>query len=165
MTTCPSGLGLLGVCVLSFAFPFFFSMSTDSNDIVHAHGFTMQDTKCTIHRYYNHFILKKKILKMGLTALFTHLKIILLQCFQFSVFSKISCIRMDPTYFENLTIDYMFFIFLAHMPGFVIIRYYLLYDAENYFLYIILKYKNLRVKQLIDGIIVDLSESLQAWRI
>ena len=28
-----------------------------------------------------------KILKMGLTVLFTHLKIILLQCFQFSVFS------------------------------------------------------------------------------
>ena len=29
----------------------------------------------------------KKILKMGPTVLFTHLKIILLQCFQFSVFS------------------------------------------------------------------------------
>ena len=28
-----------------------------------------------------------KILKMGLMVLFTHLKIILLQCFQFSVFS------------------------------------------------------------------------------
>ena len=33
---------------------------------------------------------------MGLTALFTHLKIILLQCFQFSVFSKINCIQTDP---------------------------------------------------------------------
>ena len=29
-------------------------------------------------------------------ALFTHLKIILLQCFQFLVFSKISGIQMDP---------------------------------------------------------------------
>ena len=47
----------------------------------------------------------------------------------FSVFSKISCVRTDPTYFENLTTDYMFFIFLAHMSGFVIIGYYLLYDA------------------------------------
>ena len=39
-------------------------------------------------------------LKMGLTVLFTHLKIILLQCFQFSVFSfsKISSIQTDPTY-------------------------------------------------------------------
>ena len=36
-------------------------------------------------------------LKMGLMALFTHLKIILLQCFQFSIFSfsKISSIKMD----------------------------------------------------------------------
>ena len=59
----------------------------------------------------------------------------------------------------------MFFIFLAHMSGFVIIGYYLLYDAQTYFSYIILNYKNLRFKQLIDGIIIDLLESLQAWRI
>ena len=39
-----------------------------------------------------------KILKMGLTALFTHLKIILLQCFQFSVLAKISSIQTDPLY-------------------------------------------------------------------
>ena len=32
---------------------------------------------------------------MNLTILFTHLKIILLQCFQFSVFNKISCIQTD----------------------------------------------------------------------
>ena len=38
---------------------------------------------------------KKKKLKMSLMTLFTYLKIILLQCFQFSVFSKISCIQMD----------------------------------------------------------------------
>ena len=31
--------------------------------------------------------IRKKILKMGHTVLFTHLKIILLQCFQFSVFN------------------------------------------------------------------------------
>ena len=36
----------------------------------------------TVHRTYNHFI-QKNILKMGLTVLFTHLKIILLQWFQF----------------------------------------------------------------------------------
>ena len=49
--------------------------------------------------------------------------------FLFSVFNKISCIRTDPTYFENLTIDNMFFLFLTHMSNFVIIGYYLLYDA------------------------------------
>ena len=39
-------------------------------------------------------------LKMDPTALFTHLKIILLQCFQFS--TKISCIQMDPKHFFQL---------------------------------------------------------------
>ena len=39
---------------------------------------------CTVHGTHNHFI-QKKILKMGPTVLFTHLKIILLQ--YFSVFS------------------------------------------------------------------------------
>ena len=33
---------------------------------------------------------------MGHTILFTHLKIILLQYFQFSVSAKISCIQTDP---------------------------------------------------------------------
>ena len=40
----------------------------------------------------NLFFLTKLLLKMGLTSLFTYLKIILLQFFQFSVFSKINCI-------------------------------------------------------------------------
>ena len=108
---------------------FFFSVRIDSNYTVHKHGFTIQETKCTVHWTYNHFIQKKNIKNGSHTALFTHLKIILLQCFRFSVFSKISCIQTDPTYFENLTIDYMFFIFLTHMSNLVIIRYYLLYDA------------------------------------
>ena len=60
---------------------------------------TFQEDKfhcsCTILGTYNHFIQKKKILKMGPTVLFTHLKIILLQCFQFSVFSKINCIQTE----------------------------------------------------------------------
>ena len=71
----------------------------------------------------------KTTLKLGPTALFTHLKIILIQCFHISIFSKISYIRTNPTYFDNLTIDYKFFLFIAHMSVFVIIGYYLLYDA------------------------------------
>ena len=41
-------------------------------------------------------------LKMGSTALFTHLKIILLQCFQFqfSVSTKISSIQTDPEHYQ-----------------------------------------------------------------
>ena len=39
-------------------------------------------------------------LKMGPTTLFTHLKIILLQCFQFS--TKINCIQTDPKHFFQL---------------------------------------------------------------
>ena len=38
---------------------------------------------------------------MSLTTLFTHLKIILLQCFQFSIFNKINCIQMDLKYPMN----------------------------------------------------------------
>ena len=66
---------------------------------------------------------------MGPMALFTYLKIILLRCFQFSGFSQMSYIRKDRTHFENLTTDYISFIFLTHMLNFVIIGYYLLYDA------------------------------------
>ena len=40
----------------------------------------------------------KRILKMSPTVLFTHLKIILLQCFQFSVSATISLIQMNPLY-------------------------------------------------------------------
>ena len=72
---------------------------------------------------------QKKYIKKGPTTLFTHPKIILQRYFQFSAFCKISRSQNDPTYFENLTIDYMFFIFLTHMSNFVIIEYYLLYDA------------------------------------
>ena len=41
---------------------------------------------------------------MGPMALFTHLKIILLQCFQFLVLAKISYIQTDPkTQFVGIT--------------------------------------------------------------
>ena len=134
MAVCLFGMGLLRVCILSstftisFTFFFFFLASMNNNGTIHAHGFTAQGTKCTIHSTYNHFI-KKNILKMGTTALFTHLKVMLLQYFQLSVFSKLSCIWADHTYYENVTIDYMFFIFWTHMSNFVIIGYYLQYDA------------------------------------
>ena len=49
-------------------------------------------------RTYKFHFLSIFSLKIGPTALFTHLKIILLPCFQFSVFSfsKISSIQTDP---------------------------------------------------------------------
>ena len=74
-------------------------------------------------------LFKKNILKTVIMALSTHLKIILQPFFSLSVFSKRSYIRTDPTNLENLTIDYIFFIFLTHMSNFVIIGYYLLYVA------------------------------------
>ena len=54
------------------------------------------------------------LLKMGLTALFTHLKIILLQCFQFqfSVSVTISSIQTDPKYeLEDYSITHTIFYF------------------------------------------------------
>ena len=47
-----------------------------------------------------HYSSGKKILKMSHTVLFTHLKIILLQCFQFSISAKISCIQTDTISFK-----------------------------------------------------------------
>ena len=84
----------LRLCFLSFFFFFFFFFFFSGNGwsvllwTVHL---------CTVHGPHKlHFLLIFS-LKMGLIALFTYLKIILLQCFQFSVFSfsKISSIQTD----------------------------------------------------------------------
>ena len=97
------------VCVLLLSF-LFFSLSLS---LFFFHAFKLLETSFTVHHYshifhgtYNHSIKKKYILKMEPTALFTHLKIILLQCFQFSVSAKISYIQTDPSetnYFLNKT--------------------------------------------------------------
>ena len=54
--------------------------------IVISYEFTMHETKITIHVLFINIHTLKNI-KMSPTVLFTHLKIILLQYFQFSVFS------------------------------------------------------------------------------
>ena len=64
-----------------FSFFFFFLAW-----IVISYEFTMHETKITIHALFINIHTLKNI-KMGPTVLFTHLKIILLQYFQFSVFS------------------------------------------------------------------------------
>ena len=51
---------------------------------------------CTVHGTHKPLFSTKLSLKIGHTALFTHLKIILLQYFQFSVLSKISGIQTHP---------------------------------------------------------------------
>ena len=109
-------------------FVFFFPAHMNSNCTVHAHGFTVQETKCTVHRTYNHFIQKKNI-KNGSHGSIHTFKNYFATVFSVFGFLQNKCIRTDPTYFENLTIDYMFFIFITHMLKFVIIGYYLLYDA------------------------------------
>ena len=65
-----------------FLFYFYFLALMNNNKY---RSCTMQETNFTIHGTQNHFIQKKKKIKMGSTVLFTYLKIILLQCF--SVFS------------------------------------------------------------------------------
>ena len=49
----------------------------------------------------------------------------------------------------------MFFMLLIHTSNFVLIRYYLLYNLYDYILCIILNYKNLQFKQIIDDIAID----------
>ena len=53
--------------------------------------------QCTVHKSHKLHFSETFSLKMGLTVLFTHLKIILLQCFQFqfSVSAKIRFIQTD----------------------------------------------------------------------
>ena len=50
----------------------------------------------TVHGTHKSHFSTTFLLKMGPTALFTHLKIILVQCFQFSVSVTISSIQTDP---------------------------------------------------------------------
>ena len=69
-----------------------------------------------------------KILKMGSTVLFTHLKIILLHCFQFSVSATISSIQIDPSKNKRekkrfLFLSILFFsrffllLYVTYLPG------------------------------------------------
>ena len=64
-------------------------------------------------------LFRKKILKMSLTVLFTHLKIILLQYFQFSVSVTISSIQTDPIsnylFIFIHSIKILFLIHLLHL--------------------------------------------------
>ena len=109
------GYGWFRVCVFCFFFFFFFSASCtvygtccafrpmNSNPhclftwitLCRKHCALFTHCSYTVHGTHNHFI-QEKILKMGPTLLFKHLKIILLQCFQFSVLSKINYIQTDP---------------------------------------------------------------------
>ena len=90
-------------CVAFFLFFFFFfaftSFKLETKFTVHETYVTVHALfrYClyTVHETHSHFI-QKKILKIGPTVLFTYLKIILLQCFQFSVPATISSIQMDP---------------------------------------------------------------------
>ena len=52
---------------------------------------------CTVHEIHKPLFSTKLSLKMSFMSLFIHLKIILLQCFQFSIFSKVSDIQTHPT--------------------------------------------------------------------
>ena len=58
-----------------------------------------------------------KNIKMDPTVLFTHLKIILLQCFQFLVSAKISCIQLDPEIAFHICVSFFFLLLHTHLGG------------------------------------------------
>ena len=126
MTTCPFAFGLLRLYVFSFTFPFFFQSL-----LILTAPFMHMDLLCNrqsaLFTGPTTTLFKKKNIKNGYRGTIHSFKNYFATVF--SVFSKINCIRTDPTYSENLTTDYIFFIFLTHMSNFVIIGYYLLYDA------------------------------------
>ena len=76
--------GVCGSSLSIFSFFFFFNRNL----------WLFSCEPCTVHGTHKHHFLATFSLKMSPTALFTHLKIILLQCFQFS--AKISCIQTYP---------------------------------------------------------------------
>ena len=72
------------ICVF---YVYFFNIRLDLFFIegVYVAVVVFQWVPCIVYRTHKPLFSTKLSLKMGLTALFTHLKIILLQCFQFSV--------------------------------------------------------------------------------
>ena len=101
--------GLDSASAFSFqCFPFFFLFFFFSFMHFRETKFIVYNYSSTVYALFTEPIVtlfRIKILKIGLTVLLTHLKIILLQCFQFSVFSfqfsvstKISSIQTAPIY-------------------------------------------------------------------
>ena len=76
------GLSYVHVLRLHFFFMRVQQFLVDNTLFMHC-LYTIHHCLYTVHGTHNYFI-QKKILKMGPTSLFTHLKFILLQCFQFS---------------------------------------------------------------------------------
>ena len=73
-------------CVWPFFFFFFFLFFVCMCVCVEKHVLWLSSgSRALFMGPTNLFFLTKFLLKMGLTSLFTYLKIILLQCFQFSV--------------------------------------------------------------------------------
>ena len=109
----------------AFCFSFFFTR------------FQLLETIITVHALLGPTttLFRKKILKMGLTALFTHLKIILLQCFQFSVSAKISYIQTDPKFIQLLNgigvVSLSARMLFAGRCQFIIITFYFLLDQDK----------------------------------
>ena len=78
----------------------------------------------TIHETYKPLFFNNLFIKNGSHGTFIHLKIILLQCFQLSIFSKINGIQMDHKYqiyvnqaITNMefNINFFFFFFENHI--------------------------------------------------
>ena len=93
MTKVVLGFRLSSVCVLLLHFFFFHAFCFRGQLSLFMH------CSRTVHVLFmgsTTTLFIKKILKMGPTVLFTHLKIILLQCFQFSVSATINSIQTDP---------------------------------------------------------------------
>ena len=116
MTTCLLELVLLRVCVLNLMFPlfFFFFRRVWTVTILFMHMDSLCKRQSAQFTGPTPTLSRKNILKMGPITVFNHSKFILLCYFQFSAFSKISCIRTEPTYFENLTIDSIFFFYILN---------------------------------------------------
>ena len=95
MTTCLFGLGLLCVCILSLTFSFsftFFFQHVWTVTVLFMHMDSLCRRQSALFTGPTITLFRKKILKMGSKALFTHLKII------FSTVLSIFCFWQNKLY-------------------------------------------------------------------
>ena len=121
-----------------------------------------QQVSCTVHGTYKPLFSAKLSLKMGHTTLFTHLKIILLQCFQFLA---ISGIQTHPQYTFGsklkcrLILLFCLFLLLFMSPTafFGIIHEFYCTISTNFYLYLLYFQQN---KQISNKPLVSLPAGL-----
>ena len=113
----PVWIGLIARLRFEFHISFFFLAHMNSNRTVHAHWFTVQETKCTIYALFTHCswdpqsLYSEKKIKNGSHGTIHTFKNYFTTVF--SILSNINCIYMDP---KSLVWNRIFVHHVAYKP-------------------------------------------------